>query len=442
MARTKRSAKLESKTKRLALPVGKQSIETISSGCYLAYRRPLSGASGVWTARWYDRGTGKYQQSLLGSADDFLDANGVDVFTYDEAYEKAEVWFRDRARKAHQVATGEVISDKAFTVGDALDDYLEDGDRRGNSMETPRSYIERRIRPELGALEVGKLTRKRIEKWHLDLAASPPMKTGQAFSEYREKWDEAPTVDQLRARKSTSNRILAILKRALTLATQNGRHSGATPWRDVKPFKNVTGQRLRFLTAEEQKKLLAACPPDFQDLVAAALFTGSRYGPLCRLEVRDFDPKAKTIWISDDKGEGTKSRHIALSDPAVRWLKEKAKGKQPDDLFFQRAKVTRLTRVGRANAWEKDDQAQAMRKACQSAGIDLLCFHELRHTYASGLVRAGVPLAYVAKQLGHANTRMVEAHYAHLCPNALADSIRTLSPKVPVPKQARGRLKV
>ena len=37
MARTKRSAKLESKTKRLALPVGKQSIETISSGCYLAY---------------------------------------------------------------------------------------------------------------------------------------------------------------------------------------------------------------------------------------------------------------------------------------------------------------------------------------------------------------------------------------------------------------------
>lgn len=58
------------------------------------------------------------------------------------------------------------------------------------------------------------------------------------------------------------------------------------------------------------------------------------------------------------------------------------------------------------------------------------------------LKEAGVPLAYVARQLGHANTRMVEAHYAHLCPNALADSIRTLSPKVPVPKQARGRLKV
>lgn len=98
----------------------------------------------------------------------------------------------------------------------------------------------------------------------------------------------------------------------------------------------------------------------------------------------------------------------------LRRIKEGAKGKQPDDLYSQSAKVARLTHVGRANAWDKDDQTQAMRKACQAAEIDRLCFHELPHIYASGLVRVGVPLVYVARQLGHTNTRMVEAHYAQL----------------------------
>ena len=46
------------------------------------------------------------------------------------------------------------------------------------------------------------------------------------------------------------------------------------------------------------------------------------------------------------------------------------------------------------------------------------------------LVNAGCPLAYVAAQLGHSDTRMVEKHYGHLAPSALADSIRALMPKL------------
>jgi len=61
--------------------------------------------------------------------------------------------------------------------------------------------------------------------------------------------------------------------------------------------------------------------------------------------------------------------------------------------------------------------------------MDPLGFHELRHSYASMLVNAGCPLAYVAAQLGHTDTRMVEKHYGHLAPTALADSIRALMPK-------------
>jgi hypothetical protein len=42
----------------------------------------------------------------------------------------------------------------------------------------------------------------------------------------------------------------------------------------------------------------------------------------------------------------------------------------------------------------------------------------------------GVPMAVIAKQLGHADTRMTEKHYAHLAPNYVADTIRANFPNL------------
>jgi integrase len=55
-------------------------------------------------------------------------------------------------------------------------------------------------------------------------------------------------------------------------------------------------------------------------------------------------------------------------------------------------------------------------------------FHILRHTYASYLAMAGVPMAVIARQLGHADTRMTEKHYAHLAPSYVAQTIRANFP--------------
>ena len=56
-----------------------------------------------------------------------------------------------------------------------------------------------------------------------------------------------------------------------------------------------------------------------------------------------------------------------------------------------------------------------MVEACARAKIKpAVGFHQLRHTWASLAVMNGVPLMVVARNLGHANTRMVEKHYGHL----------------------------
>jgi integrase len=55
-----------------------------------------------------------------------------------------------------------------------------------------------------------------------------------------------------------------------------------------------------------------------------------------------------------------------------------------------------------------------MQLACERAEVPVMGFHQLRHSYASIAVKNGLPLQILALNLGHADSRMVERHYAHL----------------------------
>jgi len=73
----------------------------------------------------------------------------------------------------------------------------------------------------------------------------------------------------------------------------------------------------------------------------------------------------------------------------------------------------------------KSEQQRPLATACKAARIDpSVNFHGLRHTYASRLAMPNVPLAVIAAQLGHSDTRMVEKHYGHLSPGYVADTVR------------------
>jgi len=427
VARTKRSAKLDTRTARLKLSAGKGHQEPLAPGHYLIYRRSRKGGAGSWMARWAH--DGRFVQAKLGLADDFMDADGIAFFTYTEAQEKARAWFKLRAQEALAIESGEVVHRGSYTVADAIQDYLVDAERRGiKGLLITKQTARAHILPVLGDLEVSRLTKKRLETWHAGLASQPRRKGGRGGKIVH--LPPPTTEDERRARKDSANRILTVLKAALNLALANGRAQEPAPWRKVKPFREVARSRVRFLDASEQKALMAACEEPFRSMVRAAIYTGCRYSEITRLRVKDFNPESGTLFI--DRGKTMKARHIYLTDEAVGWFKELAAERKPNDVLLSRGTpIRRKVRADQpSDGWRSYDQKQFMAKACQDGGIEPVGFHELRHTYASHLVNRGVPLAYVAAQLGHADTRMVMRYYGHLAPSAMAEAIRRAAPRL------------
>ena len=167
-------------------------------------------------------------------------------------------------------------------------------------------------------------------------------------------------------------------------------------------------------------RLLNARQGAFRDFVHAALLTGCRYGELCRFKVIDFNCDVGTLTIRQAKSGQV--RHVTLTGEALELIERLTAGRAPGDALLRRED---------GRAWKRAQQLRRMREACRRAAIEpAIGFHVLRHTHASILAMQAVPMAVIARQLGHSDTRMTERHYAHLAPNYVADTIRASFPRL------------
>jgi len=304
----------------------------------------------------------------------------------------------------------------------ALDDYFKARERRGSKgVKADKYAANARIMPDLGNIQISRLTSKRIRDWHFILSEGPKLIRTRKFApEQATARVDLSDNDIVRARRSTANRVLTILKAALNHAFQEGKVASDEPWRKVKPFRGVDAAVIRYLKPSEAERLVNACPEDFRNLVRGALLTGCRYGELTRLQVRDFDANSKTILARVTKGE--KPRQIALNDEGEALFRQLTSG---------RSSLARIFNREDGDKWGASHQQRPLIEASKVAAIDPpATFHVLRHTYASLLAMAGVPMGVIAAQLGHSDTRMTEKHYAHLAPSYVADTIRASLPKL------------
>jgi integrase len=411
MARSVRDAKLDSRAARERLSArGKPYFKLIDPGLHLGYRK-LRGAPGRWVVRYYV-GEQSYELETIATADDFSTANGVDVLDFRLAQEEA------RKRRDARVRTAAGVG--PFTVADALTHYYEALAAKGRKTWDTQFRAERMILPSLGNVPVVELTTERIRAWVTKLATTPPRVRSAKGAAQRYRRFIADDDEAVRRRRSTANRLLAILRAALTHAWREGRIPSDHAWRRVKLFENVAAARIHYLTIVQGKRLINACgDPDFRNLVRAALETGCRYGELCRLRVGDFNSDSNTLAIL--KSKTGRSRHVVLTEQGGAFFAELCAGRPGSDILLRKA---------RGEPWGPSNQTVPLSEACRRAGISPpINFHALRHSYASLAVMGGAPLHVVGKNLGHADTRMVEKHYGHMADSYVADTIRAAAPR-------------
>jgi site-specific recombinase XerD len=233
--------------------------------------------------------------------------------------------------------------------------------------------------------------------------------------------DHFLSVKKGEASEWTSRKYYIALKAAFEKAVQ---------WELIKenPFRNVKHPKPpevipAFFNEEEFRLILSVIEDkDFRDLCSMALLTGLRLGELLSLRWNDIDFTTKVILIQNSEAFTTKtkrSRVVPMSDELCRLLMEREQNVRFDcETVFHD-----LT----GKSLKEGTVSQKFKQYVRRAGLnDKLHFHSLRHSFASGLVIAGVPIYAVQKLLGHSQSKTTEM-YSHLLPQQLHNEVNTLA---------------
>ncbi len=212
----------------------------------------------------------------------------------------------------------------------------------------------------------------------------------------------------------TINYELAVMRHAFNLAIREWEWVNENPLRKVSQEK-VNNLRERWLTFEEEEKLLQASPQWLRELIIFALETGLRQGEVLNLQWSQVDLFRKVITIIEQKNKAKDV--LPLNERAMEVLKAKAKIRHLQSSYVFSNKKGDRFRVSNLH--------RAFYSAIKRAGISNLRWHDLRHTFATRLVQAGVDL-YTVQKLGRWKEIKMVQRYAHHYPESLRRGVEVL----------------
>ena len=230
-----------------------------------------------------------------------------------------------------------------------------------------------------------------------------------------------PRLDAVVSAMLKAGKAPATVKYALAVVSQVWNHAalmdvvtGESPTRKVKK-PQIDNRRTRFLSPEEAKTLLDALlvrSIDAHDEAVLSLFCGMRAGEIHAASWHDVNFETGTILLRDTKNKRNRYAYITPEVEAV--LRRRRQEGQNEQIFPAIG--------GGVRQWVPTTFDRVVRELGFNEGISdarqRVCFHTLRHTYASWLVQKGTPLYTVAQLLGHSTIAMTQ-RYSHLAPDTV-----------------------
>ena len=205
-----------------------------------------------------------------------------------------------------------------------------------------------------------------------------------------------------------------MLSKAFSLAVKDWEWIKETPVSKVQKEK-VDNKRDRWLTKDEERKILDNSSDGLREIVTFGLYTGLRLEELLSLEWSRVNLLRRTILIKDTKNGNPKT--LPVNKIALDVLNQRSivKSIKNDFVIF--------------NSNGEKVNSNVLRTAFYSVfkkvGIDDFRLRDLRHSFATRLAQAGVDIYKISELLGHKDIKMAQ-RYAHHCPDSLRDGVGIL----------------
>ena len=212
----------------------------------------------------------------------------------------------------------------------------------------------------------------------------------------------------------TVNYELALMNHAFNMAIREWELIESNPVSKVKK-ERVRNIIERWLSVDEEKKLLLASPRWLQEIIIFAINTGLRRGEILNLKLSQVDFNRRTLIIFEQKNGAIDT--LPLNQKAMGILEDRRRNKWPDfDLAFPSQNGTRIL---------NRNLFRAFNSATGRAKVNNFRFHDLRHTFATRLVQAGVGI-YEVQKLGRWKNNSMVMRYAHHNSESLRSSIEVM----------------
>ncbi len=320
---------------------------------------------------------------------------------------------------------GLVAPSGSVTVGDYLGGWIERHRTRvrPSSWLTAESYVRVYLIPALGRRPLARLTAADVET-----ALAAFLRDGRPV-QAGDKRSRRPVSGV------TARHVRATLRRALSDAVRAGLVGRNVAADAAPPY--VEHRPITYLSARDLARLLdATADDDLGPLYALAATTGLRRGELLgltwadvadgRLTVRRAMGRVKANGWGLGEVKSARSRRTIPLPARARQAIETTRTRQ---LFAHKAAGTEwqdrdglvfTDAVGRPLLPEYVSHRFA--RDCARTGVPRIRFHDLRHSAATTLLAAGVPLAVISEWLGHSGIAITASAYAAVVPELLTDA--------------------
>ncbi len=298
-----------------------------------------------------------------------------------------------------------------------LESSATPGTIHGYRQEARRAWL-----PRLGRLPLDVISRELIVDWVAWQRKQETYRSALARRKAVEQGKVAPPI-RLVSDKTIRN-AHGLLSSVLDAASE--RYGLPNPSKGVKLPSDGEIPEMQFLTPTEYDRLLSEIPDYWQPLVAILAGSGCRWGEATALRVGDFDlgldvpvVRITRAWKRGERGgaylgspKTRRGRRTVTLDPTtVAAIRHLIDGQPADQPVFVGARGGRVAHQNfHPRVWNPAVERAALGKQPR--------IHDLRHSHASWLIGAGVPLPVVQYRLGHESIKTTVDRYGHLMPGA------------------------